>query len=80
MPGNNCDHDPDNPCWFKPPKQHTRPKIISKAITAIRRYYRDPATTIPSLNLANGSDRQQRSERREACLTVLGCLLQGGSA
>jgi hypothetical protein len=41
----------------------------------IRRYYRDPAATIPSLNLANGSDRQQRSERREACLSVLGCLL-----
>jgi hypothetical protein len=75
MQGNNCGHDPDRPRWFEPPKQHTRPKIISKAIAEIRRYYRAPAATIPSLNLANGSGRQQRTERREACLAVLGCLL-----
>jgi hypothetical protein len=75
MQGNNCGHDPDKPRWFEPPKQHTRPKIISKAIAEIRRYYCAPAATIPSLNLANGSDRQQRTERREACLAVLGCLL-----
>jgi hypothetical protein len=75
MPGNNCGHDPNTPRWFEPPKSHTRPKIISKAIAEIRRYYRAPAATIPSLNLANGSDRQQRSERREACLAVLSCLL-----
>lgn len=66
---------PHTPRWFEPPKQHTRPKIIAKAISEIRQYYRDPTATIPSLNLANGSDRQQRSERREACLLVLGCLL-----
>jgi hypothetical protein len=75
MHGNNCGHDPDKPRWFEPPKQHTRPKIISKAIAEIRRYYRAPVATIPSLNLANGSERQQRSERREACLAVLSCLL-----
>ncbi|EIC27829.1 hypothetical protein [Methylomicrobium album] len=75
MQGNNCGHDPDKPRWFEPPKQHTRPKIISKAIAEIRRYYRAPVATIPSLNLANGSERQQRSERREACLAVLSCLL-----
>ncbi|MGZ8182296.1 MAG: replication protein RepA [Methylobacter sp.] len=73
--GNNCGHMPDQPRWFVPPPQHSRPKIIEKAIGEIRRYYREPAATIPSLNLANGSDRQQRSERREACLSVLGCLL-----
>jgi hypothetical protein len=73
--GNNCGHMPDNPRWFNPPPQHTRPKIIERAIGEVRRYYREPASTIPSLNLANGSDRQQRSERREACLSVLGCLL-----
>lgn len=75
MHGNKCGHEPDNPRWFEPPKQHTRPKIITKAIAEIRRYYRDPAATIPSLNLANGSCRRQRTERREACLCVLGCLL-----
>ncbi|MDD2759602.1 MAG: hypothetical protein PHH11_04850 [Methylomonas sp.] len=75
MHGNGCGHSPDNPRWFEPPPKHTRPKIIEKAIAEIRRYYREPASAIPSLNLANGSDRQQRSERREACLSVLGCLL-----
>ncbi|MDD2759600.1 MAG: replication protein RepA [Methylomonas sp.] len=75
MHGNKCGHSPDNPRWFEPPKQHTRPKLIEKVIAEIRRYYSDPASSIPSLNLANGSDRQQRSERREACLAVLGCLL-----
>lgn len=75
MHGNNCGHRPEAPRWFDPPHRHTRPKIITRIVAEIRRYYRDPAATIPSLNLANGSDRQQRSERREACLSVLGCLL-----
>ena len=75
MLGNNCDHVPDAPRWFTPPEDHVRPHIIKKVIASIRNYYADPASTIPSLNLANGSDRQQRSERREACLSVLGCLL-----
>jgi hypothetical protein len=38
-------------------------------------YYATPQATLPSLNLANGSLRQQRSERREACLVVLGALI-----
>jgi len=75
MGGNNCGHMPAKPRWFEPPPQHTRPKIISKIISEIQQYYREPASIIPSLNLANGSNRQQRSERREACLSVLGCLL-----
>lgn len=75
MRGNNCGHIPNNPRWFDPPPEHTRPKIISKIIDEIQQYYCDPASTIPSLNLANGSNRQQRSERREACLSVLGCLI-----
>ncbi len=75
MQGNNCGHNPETPRWFHPPEKHTRPQIIRKIIGEIRRYYADPGATIPSLNLANGSDRQQRSERREACLSVLACLL-----
>lgn len=75
MPGNKCGHFPDTPRWFTPPRQHTRPKIISRAIGEIRRYYYQPESIIPSLNMANNSPRQQRSERREACLAVLGCLL-----
>jgi len=75
MGGNRCDHIPEKPRWFSPPPKHTRPKIISKAIEKIQQYYFEPSATIPSLNLANGSERQQRSERREACIDVLGCLL-----
>ncbi len=74
MIGNNCGHIPTEPIWFEPPAKHTRPKIITKIINEIRQYY-STASIIPSLNLANGSDRQQRSERREACVVVLGCLL-----
>ena len=75
MNGNNCGHIPENPRWFNPPEQHTRPHIIKKAIAGIQAYYANPTLLIPSLNFANGSDRQQRSERREGCLSVLGCLL-----
>ncbi len=38
-------------------------------------YYYRPRKYIPSLDLANGSQRQQRSERREACLAMLYVLL-----
>ena len=74
MAGNNCGHTPAQPRWFDAPEKHTRPHIIKKLIDSIQDYYKEPAT-IPSLNLANGSDRQQRSERREACISVLGCLV-----
>jgi hypothetical protein len=40
----------------------------------VRAYFADPAV-FPSLNAANGSARQQRSERREACLALLGALV-----
>ena len=75
MAGNNCGHTPDKPRWFDAPEKHTRPHIIKKLIYSIQDYYKEPAALIPSLNLANGSDRQQRSERREACISVLGCLV-----
>jgi hypothetical protein len=75
MGGNKCGHVPEKPRWFSPPPKHTRPKIITKAIEKIQQYYFEPSASIPSLNLANDSDRQQRSERREACIDVLGCLL-----
>ena len=38
-------------------------------------FYWRPAL-IPSLNFANGSQRQQRSERREACVQALGVILR----
>jgi len=74
--GNRCDHDPAAPRYFVPPEKHKdRPLILRKLEGKIRAYFTDPRKTIPSLDLANGKDRQQRSERREACLAVLGCMI-----
>ena len=42
----------------------------------LKSYYDNPRQIIPSLDLANGSERQQRSERREACLLLLMALLK----
>ena len=75
MNGNNCGHISNTPRWFEPPEKHTRPHIIKSLINCIKEYYKEPSALIPSLNKANGSDRQQRSERREACISVLGCLV-----
>ncbi|MBE0469964.1 MAG: replication protein RepA [Methyloprofundus sp.] len=75
MNGNNCGHIPNIPRWFEAPEQHTRPHIIKSLINSIKDYYKEPAALIPSLNLSNGSDRKQRSERREACISVLSCLV-----
>ena len=73
--GNRCGHDPACPRWFEPPAHHApHPKILVKLQEAVRAYFADPAV-LPSLNAANGSARQQRSERREACLALLGALV-----
>jgi len=42
----------------------------------IKGYYDNPRQIIPTLDLANGSNRQQRSERREACILMLSALLK----
>jgi hypothetical protein len=76
MNGNNCGHIPDKPRWFNPPEKHAnRPGILRRIIQSIRNYYARPAEILPGLNSANESDRQQRSERREACVAVLACIL-----
>ena len=73
--GNRCGHDPTCPRWFEPPAHHApHPRIITRLEEAVRAYFADPAV-LPSLNAANGSARQQRSERREACLALLGALV-----
>lgn len=76
MIGNNCGHIPDKPRWFAPPENHAnRPGILRRIIQGIRDYYAKPGEILPGLNSANESDRQQRSERREACVAILGCIL-----
>ncbi|CAI8982806.1 replication protein RepA [Methylocaldum szegediense] len=74
--GNRCGHNPAKPRWFDPPQKHAdRPHVLRKLIERIRDYYSSPQKTLPGLNAVNESDRQQRSERREACICLLGCLL-----
>lgn len=73
--GNRCGHNPDAPRFFVTPEKHSnRPLILRRVIEAIQTYYRRP-DTLPTLNSANKSSRQQRSERREACISLLACIL-----
>jgi hypothetical protein len=73
--GNKCGHSPDAPRFFSAPEKHAkRPEILRRAIVAIQDYFRRPEI-LPLLNAANQSERQQRSERREACIDILACIL-----
>ena len=74
--GNRCGHDPHTPRGFKPPETHRpRPKLLIMLGRAIQDYYDHPEKVLPSLNAANQSERKQRSERREACLLLLGVAI-----
>lgn len=73
--GNKCGHNPETPRFFEPPPSHAlRPPLLRAAILAVAKYFLSPFI-LPLLNAVNGSDRQQRSERREACIIVIGCIL-----
>lgn len=73
--GNNCGHNPATPRPFSPPEKHAnRPKILQTCIERVKVYYAKPST-LPTLNAANESERQQRSERRESCTAILSCIL-----
>lgn len=77
--GNYCGHDPQNPRLdlALPPKSGRGgiPQILTVLSKRLTDYYYQPLT-LPSLNLANGSRRQQRSCRREACMQLLSCMLK----
>jgi len=73
--GNKCGHSPDSPRFFSAPEKHAKgPEILRRAQIAIQDYFRRPEI-LPLLNAANKSERQQRSERREACISILSCIL-----
>ena len=77
--GNRCGHDPARPILLGinnpfPKGKGGFPLLLHKAIERLQTYFDRPGL-LPSLNLANGSARQQRSERREACIQVLSSLL-----
>lgn len=77
--GNGCGHDPHSPdLTITRPLKTGRggvPQILIELITRFSKYYVNPLC-IPSLNLANGSARQQRTERRESCLKLLATLIK----
>ena len=52
-----------------------RPKILERLAERSLQYYDAPERTLPTLNGVNDSPRRQRSERREACLSVLALLI-----
>ena len=85
--GNRCGHDPKSPRWFEPPADHApRPPILTKWIGRVRQFYTDPSIKIPSLahvlfGRKQAADpegdhhpRKMRSERREACCSLLGAI------
>lgn len=75
--GNFCGHIPDSPQLdlMKPTTSKRRPQILKLLQERLKRYYQSP-NVLPSLNAANRSRRQQRSERREACLQLLTAILE----
>lgn len=78
--GNFCGHDPLRPQFTLaiPAKkgQGGLPRVLTLCMERITNYYYRPRKVLPSLDLVNGSVRQQRSERREACICVLASLLK----
>ena len=77
--GNFCGHIPDAPRFnLERPANKGKggiPRVLTLLHERLTQYYHSPGA-LPSLNLANDSVRQQRSERREACLLVMGSLLR----
>lgn len=88
--GNRCGHDPASPRHFEPPPDHQqRPSVIRRFIDRVRGYFHTPEK-IPSLAGAHHARkvaaapegdhkpprkvRKVRSERREACCSLLGAI------
>lgn len=53
-----------------------RPRILLEMQQRLDAYLDDPSRHLPTLNAANGSARQQRLERRIACVQLLRALLK----
>lgn len=77
--GNFCGHQTDSPRLdlTRPETSKRRPGILIELQERIRRYYASP-NVLPSLRNAHKSKqgRQQRSERREACLLLQAAILE----
>ena len=74
--GNWCHHNPVMPRFFEKPEEHkARPKVLTWAMEAWHRFYTSPASYFKELRLYRESQRQQRSESREAVASVAQVLL-----
>ena len=77
--GNFCGHDPIQPAFgltkLVRKGKGGIPLVLTTCMERIPDYYNNPRLYIPSLDLANDSDRRQRSERRESCVRTLIALL-----
>lgn len=58
-----------------PPPFKATPLLLCRTIERFVQFYKSPFR-VPELNGANGSDRQMRSERREACIVVMAAILR----
>ena len=68
-------HDPENMRTFTPPEtDKPRPGILEAARKKLEEYLTNPKV-LPSLNNANGSPRQQRTERRESTVLLMSVML-----
>ena len=78
--GNFCGHVPARPQFGlkEPIKTGFKgiPRVLSLCAERLSGYYNRPRSVLPSLDLANKSTRQQRSERRESCIVLLKALLK----
>lgn len=72
--GNFCGHNPLKPCLDLALPSDNRPTFLYEVGRAFRRYFDSP-DIFPTLNHA-ASDRQQRSERREAVIQTVQAILE----
>lgn len=74
--GNWCGHFPDSPRFFAKPEHHrSRPKILTWASEAWRRFYSSPNSCFKEIRFTRKSTRQQRSESREAVASIAEVIL-----
>jgi hypothetical protein len=62
----------DIPC----PAPANSPRLLRELKLRLGRYLETPQAWLPALNAANGSRRQQRSERRIACVQLVRALVK----
>lgn len=58
------------------PAPVSAPKLLRELKVRLGRYLDTPQAWLPRLNIANGSARQQRSERRVACVQLMRALVK----